>query len=500
MAITFLVFGILFLGAGLFFLIKTTRSFVKDPRVNELGKKERKILILSYAAIAAAGGFLQAAIDVFAQWQMENAEAIFAVAGATLFALTNASLWSSFYLHYWKPGLEEKQSKWFKRVMFASIPLVIIFFLVLGEGVAKHLTYPLVSGFEIGSKGWLWVNYSNWQPLQSQYGGLHIAWYGIIMVFSAIVVYWICDHEFYKEFHKHGILDTALLVCFPAGVIGGRIGYVIGNWNGDGAGGPNFSQDFANGRWYTIFQIWNGGLTILGGALGGIIVGVIFFMRHRKYVNVRWAADIVVPAILVAQAIGRWGNFFNHEVYGAKVDMSQWMFLPTWLRNQMATSFTNGLPTDSKMYVPLFLIESLINLAGYFVIKYAIGKPLKKVLAKGDLAGCYLIWYGIVRVIMEPMRNPSFKMGSDGKWSVIWSAIYIGLGALTILFFHLFDYFRGKKQQEKELQEGSVAAVPVAPIKPIESATPTLTEPSKANEGKDEPLKGEDKPIGSDGK
>jgi hypothetical protein len=297
MAITFLVFGILFLGAGLFFLIKTTRSFVKDPRVNELGKKERKILILSYAAIAAAGGFLQAAIDVFAQWQMENAEAIFAVAGATLFALTNASLWSSFYLHYWKPGLEEKQSKWFKRVMFASIPLVIIFFLVLGEGVAKHLTYPLVSGFEIGSKGWLWVNYSNWQPLQSQYGGLHIAWYGIIMVFSAIVVYWICDHEFYKEFHKHGILDTALLVCFPAGVIGGRIGYVIGNWNGDGAGGPNFSQDFANGRWYTIFQIWNGGLTILGGALGGIIVGVIFFMRHRKYVNVRWAADIVVPAI-----------------------------------------------------------------------------------------------------------------------------------------------------------------------------------------------------------
>jgi hypothetical protein len=73
MAITFLVFGILFLGAGLFFLIKTTRSFVKDPRVNELGKKERKILILSYAAIAAAGGFLQASDRcLLLQWSDEK--------------------------------------------------------------------------------------------------------------------------------------------------------------------------------------------------------------------------------------------------------------------------------------------------------------------------------------------------------------------------------------------------------------------------------------------
>ncbi|OPZ34396.1 MAG: Prolipoprotein diacylglyceryl transferase [Tenericutes bacterium ADurb.BinA155] len=286
-------------------------------------------------------------------------------------------------------------------------------------------------------------------------------------------------------------------------MIGGRIGYVIGNWNGDGAGGPNFHQDFLNGRWYTIFEIWNGGLTILGGALGGIIAGVIFFMKRRKYVNVRWAADVIVPTILVAQAIGRWGNFFNHEVYGAEVDMNQWMFLPTWLRNQMAIDFANGQPiAGGKMYVPLFLIESLINLVGYFVIKYAIGKPLKKWLAKGDLAGCYLIWYGITRIIMEPMRDPSFNMGSDGKWSIIWSGIYIGLGVLTILFFHLFDYFRNKKRQAAELQEGAVALPqePAKPAEPLPAAPLKDATSSKPLEGKDEPLAGEDKPVNPEGK
>jgi phosphatidylglycerol:prolipoprotein diacylglycerol transferase len=491
MAIVFVILGAIALAGGLFFLIKTLRTFIKDTHHNELDKAQRRLLILTFLAIAVAGGFLQASINLFCSWSMSNLEAIFSVAGAALFFLSNASLWSSFYLHYWKPQAEERQAKWFRNLMFASIPLVLIFFLLLGEGVANHLTYPLVSGFVISGQGWTWVNFHNWQSVQSSTHGLHIAFYGIIMVFSAVVVYWVCDHEFYKEFHKHGILDAALLICFPAGIIGGRIGYVIGNWNGDGAGGPNFSSDWANGRWYTIFQIWNGGLTILGGALGGIIAGAIFFMRHRKYVNVRWAADIIVPAILIAQAIGRWGNFFNHEVYGGVTSMSDWSFLPTWLRLQMGVYVKkSGVLSTTDMQVPLFLIESIINLIGYFVLKYAIGKPLRKYLAKGDLAAGYLIWYGITRLIMEPMRDPTFKMGSNGKWSIIWSIVYIGLGVLLVIFFHVLDYILAKKKRTKE--ESQLDVVP-----PIVIATPEASKEAPKEVTPEQPTSnvGEDKPI-----
>ncbi len=440
MAIAFLIIGLLILAGAAYLVIKTLKDFVQLRRVNALTRKQFLILGSSLAAAGVSGAFLQASINVFNSWVMSPGEATLSIVGMAFFLFFFSLLWVCFVLRYWKPSMEAKQRKWVNICLFGSIPLSLIFFLMLGEGVANHLTYPLVSGFKIDGSGWHWVNYQN----INNYGGLHVAWYGVIIIFGALVALWITDHRFYKKYHKHGIMDATFLVCFPAGIIGARIWYVVGNWERDG-----FNTNFAR-----VFAIWEGGLTILGGAVAGIIAGALFMMIRRKYVSVRWTMDMVIPAILLSMAIGRWGNFFNHEVYGAMVNISDgWNWLPTWIANQMGYGLAEG-----KIYVPLFLIESMINIAGYFIIAYLVPFLWKKWRPMGALGGCYLIWYGIVRMIMEPLRDPNYNMGMNNQWS-FWNAmIYIILGILLIGFCALWEYWLIYKTKRSPLRKQQAAS------------------------------------------
>jgi phosphatidylglycerol:prolipoprotein diacylglycerol transferase len=122
-------------------------------------------------------------------------------------------------------------------------------------------------------------------------------------------------------------------------------------------------------------------------------------------------------------------------VYGVIADVEAWMWLPTFIREQMTI---NG-----SFRVPLFLIESMINLSGYVVIRFAIGEGLKKYRKQGDLALMYLVWYGLTRGIMEPLRNPAFNMGNAGNWSLIWGWVFFAVGLLMIGANHLL--FKPKK-------------------------------------------------------
>jgi phosphatidylglycerol:prolipoprotein diacylglycerol transferase len=148
----------------------------------------------------------------------------------------------------------------------------------------------------------------------------------------------------------------------------------------------------------------------------------------RKDIKILQAIDIAVPTILVAQAVGRWGNFFNQEVYGVITDVSQWSWLPTFIQQQMTIG--------GSFRVPLFLIESFINLTGYFVIRYGIGEGLKRYQRPADQALMYLVWYGLTRGIMEPLRNPTFNMGNDGNWSFVWGWVFFISGLIAILVNH----------------------------------------------------------------
>jgi phosphatidylglycerol:prolipoprotein diacylglycerol transferase len=425
-AILVLIIGLVLLGGGLYFLIKLERDFIKNRLANSLDKKELITYGASLGGISLGASLLGLSVFLFnTNWNENRGKnlALFMV-GLFFFGLFFSSLWSAFIFHYYKPKQEEKQRRIFTYILFISIPLALAGFLTFMEGIATYLSYPLVNGFIINGSGFKWVHAGD------GWSGFHIAWYGVIILFGACVSYWVSDHKFYQEFHKHGILDSLILWAFPAGIIGARIWYVVGNWD----------REFAGGDFGAVFRIWDGGLTILGGAFAGILVGWLFIKIRRKYIDPRWAIDVCVPTVLLAQAIGRWGNFFNCEVYGQVVNVSDgWGFLPTWIINQMNISNSGLALAEGQINVPLFLIEGILNIAGYFIIVYGVGKGLKKYRSRGDLAALYFVWYGLVRFIMEPLRNSSFNMGSDNSWSIMNSLIYILIGIGLLIGFHLYD-------------------------------------------------------------
>lgn len=464
MGIAYLIIGGILMLGGIGLLIYLLRSFIKDRRHSAFDKKLFVRLLGSIGLLALGGGILQGGINVVSHWAdaMNGGEATMSIIGAVFFDAFFALLWSSFALRFYKPDMDAKQLKWVKICLYGSIPLALIFFLLLTEGVADHLDYPLPNGFYINGTG---IGWTYWDVASS---GLVIHWYGVCILAGFLTAYAISDHKFYQEFHKHGILETCLIVTFIFGILGARIWYVVGNWNGDLTGGRTFAQRVANGEWWCIFAVWEGGLTILGGAIGGILAGAIYVKLHRKYVPLTFALDTIVPTILVAQAIGRWGNFFNHEVYGQEVYLANgWGWLPKFISNMMGYTLTDG-----KIYVPLFLVEGIVNLIGFFVIAYLIPFLWKKYRAKGVLSGFYLIWYGVVRIILEPLRDPHYNMGTNGNWSIVNSAIYIGLGVAVIAFFEIYEFvILPKLGKKKELANEKVEepAMKVEEVKAEES-------------------------------
>lgn len=291
-------------------------------------------------------------------------------------------------------------------------------------------------------------------------GEFKIAFYAVCILGGAILAYKLSQYFLKKKGYDPNALETLFYIAFPAGIVGARLWWII-------AEGKPFGD---------IYKIWEGGLAIQGGVLLGVIAGVIFMVTKRKNIPLLLATDCIVPNILLAQAIGRWGNFFNQEVYGYCVE--RWNWLPTFITDRLSIRLNlegNGWMTlsngnyvylceggASQMVLPLFLIESVLNTIGFFVIVYGIPALFKFIsnktkgkikLANGDLMCSYLIWYGIVRAVLEPLRNVEFIMGTTNPdaaagsmTSVIMSIGFIVLGVLGIVGCHLYDKFGKKKQ------------------------------------------------------
>ena len=274
--------------------------------------------------------------------------------------------------------------------------------------------------------------------------GLSIAYYAICILIGAVVAYKLSQYFIKKRGYDPEALETLFYIAFPSGIVGARLWWVI-----------------AEGAWDRWWKIHEGGLAIQGGVLLGAIVGIIYMRTKRKNIPILTAVDCIVPNILIAQAIGRWGNFFNQEVYGKCVD--RWSWLPDFLENRFIFQVTNDgytkIPlcdTADQMVVPLCFIESILNIIGFFLIVFgipALSKFINKkisskyTVAEGSLMGAYFVWYGIVRAILEPLRNTDFQMGStDGVTnllSVYMSVIFIVLGIAIIVLCHIFrDKFK----------------------------------------------------------
>ena len=458
---TFLIIGLLMVGLGLFALIHYGRPFLKNRMIIRLEKKELFTLLLSTFAIGLGLSALFGAL-FFANpsWKEETvhaggvfanepiyyeADVVLSILGSCFFGMGFSAFFYALRVILRKENIDPKQRKLFFWALFVSLIFGLAGFWMMTQGVADFVTYPLISGFVIGNQGFEWVH-AGYHP-----SGFSIAFYALCILAGAITCYFVSDERMARRYHKHGMLEIVFVIAFPCGILGARLWYVIGNW----------AREFQGREFYHVFEIWNGGLTILGGAFFGVVAGLLSLHHFQKEADVRWSVGEVVPTILIGQAAGRWGNFFNVEVYGRVTSVNGWRWLPTWVLEQMNHSTNGTALAAGQIHVPLFFIESCLSLVGYFLIQYAFGVGLKKYLARGDKAGLYFLWYGIVRIIMEPFRDATFNMGADNSWSISNSLVYILIGLSLIGLFHLHDTYEAKKKKGLFSIIGSILLLPI---------------------------------------
>lgn len=240
-----------------------------------------------------------------------------------------------------------------------------------------------------------------------------VAWYALFITLGMILA---VGYVIYRtkaiNINPEEILDFALFVI-PFGVIGARLYYVL-----------SALHEFSS--FWQVFEIWNGGLAIYGGIIAGAIT--VFIVCKVKKIYFPAFGDCVVPGVILAQAIGRWGNFMNGEAYGSQTD--------SWIR--MGLENTNTLfdfNTTEMVYVhPTFLYESLWNIIGFI----AINIFYKHKKYDGQIILLVFGWYGLGRAFIEGLRTDSLYFpffGMELRTSqVLAIAIFIVCTALLIYF------------------------------------------------------------------
>lgn len=227
-----------------------------------------------------------------------------------------------------------------------------------------------------------------------QIGSLKIYWYGILIGIGVVIGYLMATRETVRRGWPKETYSDLLIWMIPFGIIGARIYYVIFRW-----------KDYVDNP-LKVFAIWEGGLAIHGAIIAGIITMYVF--AKKRGLSFWKLLDITAPSVLLGQAIGRWGNFMNQEVYGGPIAEEHidlfYTILPDFIMRQM---YINDSVYGWAYYHPTFLYESLWNLLGVAVLLY-----LRKVnLRNGEIFFSYLIWYSCGRFVIEGMRLDNLMIG-----------------------------------------------------------------------------------------
>lgn len=258
-------------------------------------------------------------------------------------------------------------------------------------------------------------------------GSLTVTWYGMIICLGIILAFSYFSYRAGKAgINFDSILDFALFTV-PLAILGARLYYVIFN--------PTNFKSF-----YDVIAIWEGGLAIYGAIIVGAIV--VFCVSKYKKLSFLSIADMAVPAVMLGQAIGRWGNFMNGEAFGAQTDLPWRMGL------------CNSLTGFYTQYVhPTFLYESLWNFLGFALINIFY----KKKKWNGEIMLWYFTWYGFGRAIIETLRTDSLYIGNTGiRVSSLLGAVCFAVFAPIIIIARI--------RYKKLASEGKISALVPADI------------------------------------
>ena len=232
-------------------------------------------------------------------------------------------------------------------------------------------------------------------------GPLRVNFYGIAIALGVIAAIWLTSRRFEQRGGDPKTIERASIIAVVAGLLGARIGYVI-------------THPDARDNVVEIFRIWDGGIAFFGGLLAGAIA--MLWVMRKEGANLLDVADSVAPSIPLAQAIGRWGNYFNQELYGRPTDLP-------WA---VEISEPNRVPEyfEFETFHPTFLYESLLNFIVVGVILW-VGRRYE--VARGSLFAVYLALYGLVRFAMELLRTDTdYRLAGMSRNG--WIALLVAIG------------------------------------------------------------------------
>ena len=249
-------------------------------------------------------------------------------------------------------------------------------------------------------------------PIAFELGPISIRWYGLLIA-SAIIIGTLLAQNLAERRNVDPELVGDLAIWLVVGAIPcARIYYVLFEW-----------QRFQTQPWYKVFAIWEGGIAIHGAIIGGAIAATIFCKRQK--ISTWIMADIFMPAVILGQAIGRWGNFFNSEAFGSPTELPWKLLIPT---NRRPPDFIN----DSYFH-PTFLYESVWNIGVFAILMFAFLRFPK--LKTGTITMFYAIAYSLGRFWIEGLRTDSLMVGGLRTAQMIsLAAIVAGIFGLVWLY------------------------------------------------------------------
>lgn len=258
-------------------------------------------------------------------------------------------------------------------------------------------------------------------------GPFNIYWYSFLIVVAVLLGYNVAIKYCKRLNMSEVIISDMLLGLIVSAIVGARVYYVI------------FNFDAYRNNLLDIFKIWEGGLAIYGAVIFGCLY--IFYYCNKKSISFVRILDICSLSLLLGQAIGRWGNFFNSEAYGGITTYEHLKDL------HIPAIIINGMYIEGFYRQPTFLYESLWCLLGVVILYFIRKRQSNKV---GKQVSFYLVWYGVGRLFIEQMRTDSLYIGSF-RVSQIVSIIIIIIG----LVGNIIVYKSNHKKISNSVQGGN---------------------------------------------
>lgn len=254
-------------------------------------------------------------------------------------------------------------------------------------------------------------------PIIFEIGPITVRWYGLLIALAILIGVTLSQYLAKRRGVKPELLGDLAIWLLLAAIPCARIYYVLFEW-----------QEYAQ-RPEDIIAIWKGGIAIHGAIIGGAIAAIIFARLNR--VSFWQLSDLVVPSLVLGQAIGRWGNFFNSEAFGRPTDLPWKLYIPPTRRPPEYLNY--------DYFHPTFLYESIWNLAVFALLIYLFfwGLKHKERLKIGTLTFVYLISYSIGRFWIEALRTDSLMLGYL-KIAQIVSLGAIAFGLLGLAWLYWF--------------------------------------------------------------